>query len=153
MSLILCNSRYCFCVSRVFLSSTGFQFKSSVADVTLIHGVMKLTIKTLKGNHFEIRVQPSDTVSNFTAPPAMLCFVSGFYFLSWTVVFQFWFSFCNLYLPARKTAAWVFVYLLYDLLIYFQIWEAKSLSIEYLKIIALSLLFCLVNYGLNVFVM
>lgn len=27
---------------------------------------MKLTVKTLKGSHFEIRVQPSDTVSSFS---------------------------------------------------------------------------------------
>lgn len=29
-------------------------------------GGMKLTVKTLKGSHFEIRVQPSDTVSNIS---------------------------------------------------------------------------------------
>ncbi|KOM27220.1 hypothetical protein LR48_Vigan406s003000 [Vigna angularis] len=32
---------------------------------------MKLTVKTLKGSHFEIRVQPSDTVSNLLLNPAL----------------------------------------------------------------------------------
>lgn len=46
---------------------------------------MKLTVKTLKGTQFEIRVQPNDTVRNFPPyahfdflfPVSCVAFVSG----------------------------------------------------------------------------
>ena len=68
-------------VSRV----SSLETPSLRADLCCQVTDMKLTVKTLKGSHFEIKVQPSDTVS--LAFPLSFFFLFFFFFF-----FQFWIS-------------------------------------------------------------
>jgi hypothetical protein len=64
--------------SKPFLSRVSSPSKRRRFDRQLAK--MKLTVKTLKGSHFEIRVQPSDTVSFLASPSPIFEIMSALQF-------------------------------------------------------------------------